>query len=197
MAAAQHPLKDGRFPDEEFEARLRRAAELAKHYRALGCEVEIYVPGSRHMYHGTPDMVSLATAGTKYLDHLNLGEGISIHGADLNLRYKGDQGVYNSADECFVAQYFKDGDFSLLLVVSSDVQVLRQKLHLLWQGVEALVYAEPVVGAYHSPVTEMFFQIPHTRDTDPSWQETDSELYIKSREERRPPRRYRLRRFLL
>jgi hypothetical protein len=58
--AAQHPLRDGLYPNAEFATRLDSAIAL---YRQVSEEepgdVRIYVPGSVHMNNGIPDKVSL------------------------------------------------------------------------------------------------------------------------------------------
>lgn len=51
--AAQHPLKKGKFPGEEYAKRLDIVREL------IGEDVYIYLPGSLHV----PDEVSLNEAG--------------------------------------------------------------------------------------------------------------------------------------
>lgn len=187
VIAAQHPLEDGRRPGPEFRARLDRARALALAYRDQGYAVEAYVPGSRHQHAGRADQISLATAGTEYLRAHDWPADLPLHGADLNRRYKADAGVYNTADECYVAaQYFHDGQFGRLVTVTSEVQVLRQKLHYLWFGVEALAHTAPLLESFHNPVTEAYFQIPYVRDVDPDWQAPNSELGQKSRTERRP-----------
>lgn len=58
--AAQHPLREGKFPNKEFENRLNEALAL---YNASDGHVDIYVPGSLHMYNGVSDVVSLSEAG--------------------------------------------------------------------------------------------------------------------------------------
>ena len=106
--AAQYPLEDGLRPNEEFRARLDRGQELFRRYREEGQFCEIYVPGSRHAFHGRADHVSLSEAGRAYLTDRGVRSG-AIHGDDLNVRYRGDNGVYGAADECFVGALLLPG----------------------------------------------------------------------------------------
>ena len=46
--AAQHPLKNGKEPGEEFENRLLKGIELYKREIEKGNEVIFYIPGSIH-----------------------------------------------------------------------------------------------------------------------------------------------------
>ena len=99
--AAQPPLKDGLYPGEEFEKRLNLAINLYNSLKIEGKEVQIYVPGSRHMQNGVKDKISLSWCGKIYLTE----KGISvtdIFSVNANQKYKGLVGVYNSADECYV-----------------------------------------------------------------------------------------------
>ena len=70
--AAQHPLKNGEEPGEEFESRLLRAIDIYKNEIEKGNEVIFYIPGSVHCITNKegekiPDKVSLACAGKQYL----------------------------------------------------------------------------------------------------------------------------------
>ncbi|MET9915254.1 hypothetical protein ABZZ74_53065 [Streptomyces sp. NPDC006476] len=184
--AAQHPLVDGVRPNEEFEARLIRACELYTQLTADGISVELYVPGSRHMFHGSADKISLSQAGGDYL----IASGIPaarIRGEDLNRRYKGDDGVYNSADECFVtASHFKDGDFGTLLTVLAPGQLHRKMLHYIQFGVLPLPHTAPTPTGFHNYVHEAFVELPHVLFEDPDLQAPDSVKANRLRMERRP-----------
>src|SRR5262249_39800186 len=142
-------------------------------------KVEIYVPGSIHMFEGRPDKVSLSKAGSEFLGQ----QGLPLHlirGDDLNERYKGEDGVYNSADECFVAaSYFKDGRFGHLYSVLSPAQVFRKTLHYLEFGVLPLNYTAPSLETFHNYIGEIFEAIPYVLFVDHSLQESDS---IRSKE---------------
>lgn len=186
--AAQHPLIDGIHPDHEFTARLERAAELYRASVAAGRHAEIYVPGSRFMDNGVEDRITLSAAGSRYL----LERGIpaaSVHGDDLNERYKGagvpQPGVYCSADECFVAtRYWTDGGFGRLLSVVSAGQLLRKMLHFVAFGVYPLMYSAPTLEAAHDPVAEALLMIPDVLMEDATLQAADSRRAIAFRRSR-------------
>jgi hypothetical protein len=158
--AAQSPLDDGLRPNEEFRVRLDRGQELFRRYREDGQFCEVYVPGSRHAFHGRADRVSLSEAGGAYL----AGRGVpssAIRGDDLNVRYKGDEGVYGPADECFVAaSYFRDAEFGTLASVCSPAQMIRKTLHYIEFGVVPLNFTAPVANGFHDYLNELFIQVP-------------------------------------
>lgn len=185
--AAQHPLVGGVHPNEEFEARLYRGYELYTQLVESGHEVELYVPGSRHMFHGRADKISLSTAGTTYL----VGRGVPaphVRGDDLNHRYKGDEGVYNSADECFVtAAHFKDSNFGTLVCVLSPGQLHRKMLHYINFGVLPLAYTAPTVNAFHNYIHEALVELPYVLYEDSGLQAPDSVKANQARAQRRPP----------
>ena len=126
--AAQHPLKAGEFPGEEFAKRLDAALEFYQKNVGSGERIKFYIPGSRHSYNGVADKVSLAKAGTEYL----IAKGIKpedIYGGAENLKYKGEAGVYNSSDECYVAtELFEDNNFGKIVVFCSPAQLMRKAL---------------------------------------------------------------------
>lgn len=187
--AAQHPPVDGEKPGEEFSARLMKGRELSMENRNRGMEVEIYVPGSRHMWDGVADKISLSEVGMRFLIEKGMPKKF-LHGEDLNVRYKGSAplpGVYNSADECFVAaSYFKDGDFGQLLSVVSPVQLPRKALHYIWFGVIPQFYTAPTRKTFHNWTDEASSSIPYILNVDPDWQSANSERGISSRMERMP-----------
>jgi hypothetical protein len=183
--AAQHPLTDGLYPNEEFQARLERGKELFEAYSALTSNVEIYVPGSSHVFSGQTDRISLSEAGRRFLEQHEIPEQI-IRGDDLNWRYKGNDGVYGSADECFVtASYFKDAGFSILASVVSPAQMLRKTLHYIEFGVVPLNYTAPTLNAFHDYIEELFEQIPNILSVDSTLQGNSAEAR-RLREERKP-----------
>jgi hypothetical protein len=183
--AAQHPLVDGVLPNEEFRTRLDRGKELFDAFRASGRAVEVYVPGSRHMFDGQPDLISLSSAGKSYLESLSIPSEL-IHGEDLNYRYKGTDGVYGSADECFVAsQYFKDGLFGTLASVTSPAQMLRKTLHYIAFGVVPQNFTAPTIDSYHDYIDELFLAIPRVLAVDSTLQ-GDSKDAERLRAERKP-----------
>ena len=183
--AAQHPLRDGVQPNLEFLERLNRGVEIVQRLLADGWTVEVYVPGSRHRgADGAPDRISLSAAGTEYLRPLLTG-AVLLHGEDLNQRYKAQDGVYGSADECFVtAQFYRDGGFEGLHAVVSPQQLPRKMLHYLAFGVEPMLHTAPVANPFHNIIEELFVDIPRVLHTDPSVQGPNSELARRLRTER-------------
>jgi hypothetical protein len=67
ILAAQHPLRGGIAPGQEFEQRLRLGHALWQVEVDAGRRVELYVPGSRHRHEGVDDHVSLSEAGCAFL----------------------------------------------------------------------------------------------------------------------------------
>lgn len=185
--AAQHPLVDGLKPNEEFESRLRYGIELYKKETLNGNHVEFYVPGSLHQYNGVADKIELCEAGQNYL----VSQGIpvsAIHGKDLNIKYKGDDGVYNSADECFVAsKYFTNNDFNYLFSVVSPAQMYRKTLFYIEFGVLPLNFSAPTLNSFHNYIDEMFLHIPNVLFDDHSWQEMyEGGQALETRKNRNP-----------
>jgi hypothetical protein len=186
QVGAQHPLDQGMYPNEEFRKRLLLAKDLFLKAKEEGKEVEIYVPGSRHMHKGVADQISLSQAGVTFLINQGLNPAF-IHGEDLNEKYKGKKGVYNSADECFVAAcYFQDENFGQLYSVVSPLQIYRKAFHYLWFGILPLFYTAPTEETYHDYVKEIYDGIPHVRDIDPDMQSENSYRAIMARKERMP-----------
>lgn len=160
-AAAQHPLRDGRYPNPEFAARLDAAYALSREFLAQGVyPVKIYVPGSIHMTGGVSDKVSLSDAECIYLAE----RGVHVDdllGDDENRRYKGDSGIYNSSDECYVAsRIFKDYGFGQIHCVCSPAQLLRKALSYIQFGLVPYMHSVPVNDMFHSYVDEAFLYIP-------------------------------------
>jgi hypothetical protein len=184
--AAQHPLIDGMFPNEEFARRLLLAVELFERETKTAARIEIYVPGSIHMFDGKADKVSLSSAGRQFLLERGI-PGRSIKGDELNIQYKGGDGVYNSADECFVsANYFKDYGFGKLYSVLSPVQVFRKTLHYLEFGVLPLNFTAPNSVMFHNYIGEIFEAVPYVLFVDHSLQESDSIRAKEIRKIRKP-----------
>lgn len=159
--AAQHPLKEGRLPNEEFSARLEKALDLYLQIREQSTEpVKIYVPGSVHMYDNQADAVSLSEAGCLYL----LNRGIpkeDLFGDDANALYKGTEGVYNSSDECYVAlRLFEALEYGRLCCVCSPAQLHRKALSYIEFGHVPEMYSVPVDDMFHNYVDEIFLFIP-------------------------------------
>lgn len=183
--AAQHPLENGIKPNEEFRSRLERGKYLFEEYAIRG-HAEIYVPGSRHVFLGQADQISLSNAGRAYLVQHGVPSD-AIRGEDLNQRYKGTDGVYCSADECFVAaSYFKDADFGTLVSVVSPGQMIRKTLHYIQFGVIPLNFTAPVLNGFHDYLDELFEMIPRILTTDSTLQGYSDEAR-QLRAERKPP----------
>lgn len=155
--AAQHPLIDGTTPNNEFMARLDAAIELLN---KIGSNAHIYVPGSRHSYNGIDDKISLSEAGKRYLIDKGVDKSL-IYGDEMNRRYKGKDGVYNSSDECYVACcIFRDFGFGKLHSVCSPAQLMRKALSYIEFGYLPEMHSVPVDNMFHSYVDEVFLYIP-------------------------------------
>lgn len=185
--AAQHPLKNRSLPNKEFEARLNKAIELYHQYKQSGDDVIIYVPGSRHRVENIADDISLSEAGVNYL----LSKGIpSDHllGESENNRYKGEHGVYNSADECFVAsQIFKNGQYKKLICICSPNQIMRKTMLYIEFGCIPLCFGVTTEKMYHKNIVEEIFgSLNHVLYVDHSWQDPNSHWFNYFRNTRKP-----------
>ena len=177
--AAQHPLFEGR-PGIEFEKRLSFAMDLGKAIRDV--PVRYYVPGSRH----GDDPVSLSVAGKRFLVEHGIPEE-SVFGDEMNEKYKGREGVYNSADECFVAaRIFKEGEYGRLVCVCSPYQTMRKTFNYIEFGVFPECYGIAAPSMFHDVVGEYFGSLRHVVHEDPDWQDPSSEAFRHSRRERCP-----------
>ena len=184
--AAQHPLLANGKPDFEFAARLDKGAELYLELKAKGEKVKIYVPGSIHMYEDIVDPVSLSTSGKTYLMEKGIVEE-DIYADEMNKKYKEEDGVYNSSDECYVAsKIFFDNKFSSLLSVCSPSQVMRKTLYYLESGIYPMCYSVPVDGMFHSPIEELLVALDNVLYHDHDGQNKEGEVFINSRKERKP-----------
>lgn len=185
LVSAQHPLINGVEPNDEFKNRLDAAIELHNKLKSEGKEVKIYVPGSVHKANGIVDDISLSEAGKRYLLKHSINEE-DIYADEMNIKYKKDKGVYNSADECYVAaKIFKDEHFEKLYCFCSPFQVSKNQLFLLENGVLGNIYSIPSNNYFHNPYFEFSEIIPDVLFYDHSWQ--DNSFYgNKSRNERKP-----------
>lgn len=183
--AAQHPLIDGK-PGGEFMARLDCAIDVYNNNRKNKIATRIYVPGSLHMCGGKEDLMSLSRAGINYL----LGKGVpeeDILPEDVNEQYKGEAGVYNSADECFVAaEIFKANDFRALHCVCSPNQMQRKKLFYVSFGVLPIFHPTYCDNMFHNDIDEIFDLIPEILLNNDDWQNPESKQFQRTREERNP-----------
>lgn len=157
--AAQHPLKDGRYPAEEFQARLDLGLKL---YNELADKevVKFYIPGSKHQENGKADLVSLSEAGKNYL----IGKGVpaeNVFADDANFEIMGEKGVYNSTDECYVScKLFEKYNFKELHLVCSPNQMMRKMLCYIDFGCFPNIHTASYEKMYHNPINEIFECIP-------------------------------------
>ena len=184
--AAQHPLKKDGTPGREFEARLKYGLNLYNELKAKGEVVKIYIPGSLHMYNGVVDKTSLSSSGKTYLLMHNVSEE-DVYADEMNAKYKGEDGVYNTADECYVAsKIFFDEEYTKLISVCSPNQIARKTLYYIEFGVIPNCYSVPVDNAFHDVVEEVFETIDNVLYRDHNGQDRNSDVFVKSREERKP-----------
>lgn len=186
LVSAQHPLINGITPNEEFKNRLNEAIKLYNKLVSTGKNVKIYVPGSKHTSNEVIDLISLSQAGKNYLLENNILE-TDIYADEMNIKYKKDIGVYNSADECYVAaSIYKDEKFEKLYCFCSPIQVMKNQLFLIENNIMADIYSVPSTSYYHNPFFEASEIIPDVLFYDHSWQQEDSFYGKKTRNERKP-----------
>lgn len=170
--AAQHPLVYGMYPNEEFKKRLELALELYRNNTA----VKLYVPGSLHV----GDNVTLSEAGVTWLHE----HGIPMEdliGDKANITYTGEDGVYNSIDECYVtSRLFFDNKFKELHCVCSPAQLMRKALAYIQCGVVPNFHTVSVDDMFHNYINEAFYFIPDLLN--------DQTLSRDTRVERKPKR---------
>lgn len=184
--AAQHPLHKRKVPGDEFKRRLDAAMEIGAKYEEEGIRVTYYVPGSRHRVGDISDLVSLSKAGCDYLKRRGIPSE-QILGEDANEKYKGADGVYNSADECYVAsRIFLEGEYERLICVCAPNQVFRKTLFYIEFGVLPQCYSVPADTMFHNALDEIFDAVPGVLYGDHSWQDPASEAFINARKERVP-----------
>lgn len=183
--AAQHPLIDGVYPNPEFSARLDAAIKRYELERENGETVKIYVPGSRHMQNGIADRISLSAAGCNYLETHGV-DPADLYGKDANSKYKGDDGVYNSSDECYVAtRLFRDLGFGRLASYCSPAQLMRKALSYIQFGVLPDMYSVPCEDMFYDYIDEIFIHIPVFLG-DGTGLQVDSDEAKRLREIRKP-----------
>lgn len=157
--AAQHPLKDGLYPAEEFQTRLDLGIKIYNEFISKE-NVKFYIPGSRHQENGKADIVSLSEAGKNYL----ISKGISqenIFADDANFAIMGEKGVYNSTDECYVScRLFEKYKFKELHLVCSPNQMMRKMLCYIDFGYFPNIHTASCDKMYHNPINEIFECIP-------------------------------------
>lgn len=164
--SAQHPLVNGIKPNAEFSARLDFAIELYNKIIARGETVKIYVPGSKHKFNETADLLSLSHAGINYLlEHYILDD--NILGIKDALKYSNLDGVYCSEDECKTAyDLFKNESYTKLVCICSPGQLMRKYLYYIKLGIVPDMYSIPCDSMFHNPVEEFFVNIPKVIDNN-------------------------------
>lgn len=185
IECASKMLEDGLHPDFEFRARLDRTIELYHQLSRVNAEVHIYVPGSLHKENGITDKCTLSTASRRYLVERGIPEEV-ILGDKENELYKGDEGVLNSADECYVAsRIFLNGQYRELHCICSPIQVIRKWFYYLEFGLVPLIHSVPVADSdVMDIVTEQLRGTENVIYNDHNAQSHDSEVWINSRKER-------------
>lgn len=157
--AAQHPLKEGMYPAEEFQARLDLALKIYNELENKK-DIKFYIPGSKHQENGKADLVSLSEAGKNYL----ISKGITqnnIFADDANYEIMGEKGVYNSTDECYVScKLFEKYNFKELHLVCSPNQMMRKMLCYISFGYFPHIHTASCDKMYHNPINEIFECIP-------------------------------------
>jgi len=182
--AAQHPLVEGEYPNPEFQNRLDKALQLSEE---IGREkVWFYSPGSLHKFNNKVDKIALSTAGKNYLTAHGIDKN-HIYAENANVKYKGEDGVYNSADESYVAScIFKDDDFGRMICICSPFQIMRKTFYYMEFGLIAECYGVTAKDMFHNPISEYFGSLHYTVNIDHSWQDDNSEAAEKSRKDRKP-----------
>lgn len=190
--AAQHPLKDGLYPAKEFSDRLDYAIKLYEKYIGLGFGVKIFVPGSVHLdFDGVADEVSLSKAGCTYLEDNGIPQE-SILGEEYNSLYdeqRNHKGVYNTADECYIASkifFDEKNDFCKLFSVCSPNQLMKKTLFYTEFGIMPYVFTVPTTNMYHNFFHELLVSVPYILNEDSDYQGENSKEAIRTRCERLP-----------
>ena len=189
--AAQHPSIEGIYPNEEYRLRLETAIAIDERTRLHGDETAICLLGSRLIDEksGIADKVSLADMGLAYLTVRGVPQSRLI--IEWNRQYKGKEGVYNGADEAFVAaSAFRDNpNFGQLIMVASPGQVARYRLNFLANGVNPHFEIPSdtclLPDLYHSSSIMRSALMAYTYLINPDWQGS-STIGKKSRRERQP-----------
>ncbi len=163
--AAQHPLKDGKYPADEFQTRLDLGIKLYKELSNTQ-KVKFYIPGSKHQENGKADLVSLSEAGKNYLISKDISAE-NIFADDANYEIMGEKGVYNSTDECYVScKLFEKHNFKELHLVCSPNQMMRKMLCYIDFGYFPNIHTASYEKMYHNPINEIFECIPKVLEND-------------------------------
>lgn len=120
-----------------------------------------------------------------YLEEKGILE-TALLGDNMNIKYKGDAGVYNSSDECYVAtRIFNDFEFKELYSVCSPAQLMRKALSYIEFGCVPKMYSVPVDNMFHDYIDEVFLYIPRFLK-DGNGLQSDSEEANRLRKLRKP-----------
>lgn len=158
--SAQHPLVNGREPNEEYKARLDKATELYYLMKKDNREVKLYTTGSRHTYNGIADKVSLSAAGKRYLYKQGINPS-DIYAEEVEHKYTQKSGIYCSEDECKATyKLFCDTNYQKLICVCSPIQLMRKYLYYIELGIVPDMISVPCENMFHDPIEEIFVNIP-------------------------------------
>ena len=106
------------------------------------------------------DKISLSEAGKRFLIRNGVSEE-HIFANEMNEKYKGESGVYNSTDECYVAgcifEELKAGEFHC---VCSSAQMMRKTLSYIHFGYVPYMHTVSCDNMYHDYIDEIFKFIP-------------------------------------
>lgn len=155
--AAQHPLKDGVYPDIEFKKRLDLGVRLYNKYKDLGYKVSIYVPGSLHK----GDKIALGDAGRNYLvkNKIDIDD---ILATEVTEELSDGDGVYGSYEECKIASLiFNNRKFKYLHCICSPPQVMRKVLSYIEFGLLPDIHTVDCYSKFHDYIDEIFVNIPY------------------------------------
>ena len=137
------------------------------------------------MNNGISDKISLSEAGKAFLINHGIPQD-HIFGNEMNIKYKGDQGVYNSSDECYVAsKIFEDNHYQNLHCVCSSGQMMRKALSYIRFGYVPDMHTVSCNTMYHNYIDEIFKNIPQLLKDDNALQ-GESEAAEIIRKERKP-----------
>lgn len=185
--SAQHPLVNNA-PNLEFSLRLDEGVRLYNSFTNEGKKVHLFVPGSIHTdKNKKADSISLSEAGQQYLISKGIPKEDILGIQDVDEEIK-KAGIFNSCDECWAAsKLFSDTKYRKLHCICSSGQMLKKKLFYYAYGVNALMHTvDCETETYHDDVEEIFEIIPTILYKNHTWESSECEQYIKSREERRP-----------
>lgn len=173
--SAIHPLINGK-PGLEFQEHLIQAIELYNIEKSKCNNPIIYVPGSLHYIINpqthTPqlDEQPLSEAGKQFLIEHGIPES-DIRANMINIDVKGEDGVYNSSDECYVAtQIAREENIGRIISIVSPVQLYRKALFYQEFGYNPEMYATGSKETAHNYIGEMFWSLYITYMNDQDWQ---------------------------